>query len=64
MRNNHSKHSRAPPHLDMFLMVERNDFKIVDVEMQAIIEWWGYYNCLQYYKIYGTVMKMFIVQSF
>ncbi len=23
-------------------------------------EWWGYFNCLQYYKIYGMAMKMFL----
>jgi hypothetical protein len=38
MTNNHQKHSRTPPYLDMFLMVKIKDFKIVDVKMQAVIE--------------------------
>jgi hypothetical protein len=33
MRNKHKKHSWAPQDLDMFLMVKRRNFKIIDVEM-------------------------------
>jgi len=38
MRNNHKKHSHTPLDLDMFPMVERRDFKTINVEMSAIIE--------------------------
>jgi hypothetical protein len=48
--------------LDMFPLVERKYFKIVDVEMQVVIEWWGYSNHLKYYKVYGTMMNMFITK--
>jgi len=27
---------RAPPNLDMFLMVKRGDFKTIDLEMQVV----------------------------
>jgi hypothetical protein len=46
----------------MFPLVERKYFKIVDVEMQVVIEWWGYSNHLKYYKVYGTMMNMFITK--
>ncbi len=32
------KHSKAPPNLDMFMMVEIKDFKIIYVKMHAIVE--------------------------
>jgi hypothetical protein len=32
------------------------DYKCRDVNN----EWWGYYNWLQYYNIYGTMMKMYL----
>jgi hypothetical protein len=50
------------PNFNMFPMVERRYFKTIDVEMHAIIEWWGYSNRLQYYKIYGMVMKMLMTK--
>jgi hypothetical protein len=46
----------------MFPLVERKYFKIVDVEMQVVIEWRGYSNHLKYYKVYGTMMNMFITK--
>jgi len=48
------------PNLHIFLMVEKRYFKITDVEMHAVIEWLRYSNHLQYYKIYGIVIKMFM----
>jgi hypothetical protein len=36
--------------------------KFEDYRCKAIIEWRGSSNCLQDYKIYGTVMKMFITK--
>jgi len=38
MTNNNLKISWTPQDLDMFPMVKIKDFKIVDVEMQAIVE--------------------------
>ncbi len=32
--------------LDMFPMVESKDFKTIDVEMHAVIDWCGYSNHL------------------
>jgi hypothetical protein len=48
--------------LDMFPMVKRRDLKTIDVEIHEVNEWWGYYNRLQYYKIYGTMMKMLVTK--
>jgi hypothetical protein len=48
--------------LDMFPTMEREKINTIDVEMQAFIEWWGFSNCLQDYKIYRIVMKMFITK--
>jgi hypothetical protein len=38
MTNNNLKNSRTPQDLDMFPMVKIKDFKIVDVDMQAVVE--------------------------
>ncbi len=38
MTNNNLKISQTPQDLGMFPMVKRKDFKIVNVEMQAIVE--------------------------
>jgi hypothetical protein len=46
MTNGHWKHSWAPPNLDMYLMVEIIEFKTVDVKIQAMVEYWGSFNCL------------------
>jgi len=46
----------------MYPMEERREFKIIDVEIEVVVDYWGSSNCLQDYKIYGTVMKMFITK--
>jgi hypothetical protein len=46
----------------MYPMEERREFKIIDVEIEVVVDYWGSSNYLQDYKIYGTVMKMFITK--
>ncbi len=44
----------------MYPFVAKGKLKNVDVEFQAEVEYWASTNHLQDYKIYGTMIKMFM----
>ncbi len=40
----------------------RREFKTIDVKIEVVVDYWGPFDYLQDYKIYGMVMKMFITK--
>jgi hypothetical protein len=40
--------------------IDRRELKNVDLEYQTKVGYWASFNHLQDYKIYGTVIKMFV----
>jgi hypothetical protein len=48
-----------PRDLDLYPYVETKEFETKDAEFQAKVGYKAYFNHLQDYKIYGTMIKMF-----
>ncbi len=48
--------------MDLDLFIEQKKVKSVDAEYEAKVGYWVSFNHLQDYKIYGTMIKMFILE--
>jgi hypothetical protein len=51
---------RTPPDLDLYPSVQKKKLKNVDARFQAEVGYWASINHLYDYKIYSTMIKMFI----
>jgi hypothetical protein len=48
--------------LDNYLSIDKRELKNIDAKFQEKIGYWAFYNHLQDYKIYGTMIKMFCLE--
>jgi hypothetical protein len=46
--------------LDLYLSINKRKLKNVNIEYQTKVGYWASFNHLQDYKIYGTVIKIFL----
>ncbi len=51
--------TKTPRNLDLYLVVDQRQMKVIDVDYSVKVDYWASRNNAHEYKVYATMIQMF-----